>query len=154
MLIIACQKCGTAVRTVGEFGEVQHLVGPGSDWYPDKYPCHKAGCDGTGVIVTNTEPKVLQSLDIVDLTPQEAFVAFHGMGLPTEHECGVMAVDRAFEASPVAKVHARNIKGTGRCAIDNIELEDGTKIFLGCSTHGAVVYRISKPHSYAEVVSD
>ena len=152
MIIIACATCASAIRVVGEIDEVQFLLGKKSDWYPDRYPCWK-DCDGLAQYMQAIEATALSVLDLVDLTPHEAFIAFHGMGLPAERECSPSAIQKAFEESPVKKVHARQIKGSHRSCVDLIELEDGTRVFLGSSAHGAVVYRISSPHSYAEAVN-
>lgn len=148
MIIIACATCSSALRVVGDFDEVQYLLGPQSDWYPDKYPCWK-DCGGFAEYMQSIESAALGVLDLQDLTPHEAFVAFHGMGVPNERECSPSAVQEAFRSSPVKKVHARMIKGSHRSCVDLIELENGMKIFLGSSAHGAVVYRIAAPHLYA-----
>jgi hypothetical protein len=84
----------------------------------------------------------------VYLTPQEAFVAFAGGGLPEESECSAARVAQLLKGARVKDVTTRHIQGTSRCALDSIELEDGTKLYLGASTHGASVYRVQAPHSY------
>jgi len=125
------------------------LVGPDTEWWPDKFPCRKAGCDGKAQVIESVEPDALAAFDVVELTPQEAFAAFHGLGTPEEQECGVLAVEQAFQ-KPIKRVRAWNIKGAGRAVIDFIEFDDGTRLYIGSSPHGATVYRIAKTHSYAE----
>lgn len=149
MIFIACLKCSSATRVAGDMEGSENLVGPGSDWWPSSFPCRKAGCDGKAQVLESVDPEALAQFDIVELTPQEAFVAFHGLGVPEEQECGVLAVEQIFQ-KPIKRVRAWNIKGAGRSVIDFIEFDDGTRMYLGASTYGATVYRIAKVHSYTE----
>ena len=150
MILIGCLTCKIAVRIVGDYEQMEFLFGLQSDWYPDKYPCVTEGCSGKGQLFPAITPSALHRLTVTDLSPLEAFAALHGLGLPTERECSASAVQRAFQDSPVKKVEAQHIKGTDRCVVEHIELQDGKKIWFGASGYGAVVYRISAPHSYAE----
>ena len=150
MITIVCTQCGTAVRVMGISEEVSHLFGEQSEWYPDKFPCPRVGCAGKAGIVETIEPSALLTLDMHELTPQEAFAAFHGLGFPEEKDCSATAVEQAFARSPVKRVQTHKVKGTHRSIIQWFELEDNTRIYLAGSAWGALVYRISKPHSYAE----
>ena len=150
MITLVCTQCGTAVRIMGIHEEASYLFGEQSDWYPDKYPCPKAGCKGLAKIVETIEPSALLTLDMYELTPQEAFAAFHGLGFPEEKDCSVTAVEQAFERSPVKHVQTHMIKGTHRTIIDWIEFENGTRVYLAGSAWGALAYRLSKPYSYAQ----
>lgn len=151
MIHIVCTKCNLAIRTVGEFNEIQHLLAEKSEWYPDKYPCPAVECDGRAEYTESIAADAYQALDIHDLTPQEAFAAYYGLGLPEEQECGPLAVDKAFEQK-VSKVNARLIRGSNRSVIDSIEFEDGSVMYLGSSAAGALVYRIAKRRSFVEEV--
>lgn len=144
MITIVCNKCATAVRTVGEHEEVDVLLGEKSEWYPDKYPC--PSCSGMASMVDAIEPAALKALDLYDLTPQEAYSAFNGLGLPKERECGPMAVREAFK-SPVKEIKCELIKGTNRTLLKHIIFEDGTRVYFGSSPYGATVYRIAKPRT-------
>jgi hypothetical protein len=86
----------------------------------------------------------------ISLSVQEAFIAFSGAGLPEEGECSATRVHQLLTAQSIKDVQTRHIAGTSRCTLDYIELEDGTKLYLGASSHGACVYRVQPPHHYAE----
>jgi hypothetical protein len=141
VITIVCTSCGTAIRTSGEYAEVDLLLGEKSEWYPDKYPC--ANCPAKAALIDNIDPSALKALDLYEMTAQEAYGAFNGLGLPEERECGPMAVGDAFKSS-VKKVHCELIKGTNRSVVRHIELEDGTRVYFGSSPYGATVYRIAK----------
>jgi hypothetical protein len=149
LITIACLKCNTAIRTVGEGSEIFGLVGHGCEWYPDKYPCPKSGCDGTAQYMEAVAPTAMSQLEVHDLTPYEAFAAFNGLGFPPERDCGETAVREAFK-QPVARVGVRQLRGANRSALDWIEFADGVRIYLAASGDGAVVYRVARPFRYAE----
>jgi hypothetical protein len=125
--------------------EVDHLVGPSSQWYPDKYPCPV--CGERCAISTRSFD---ENYKCVDLTPQEAFIAFSGGGLPGEAECSASRVSSLLVQERVTNVKTRHIKGTNRCVIDRLQLESGIVLHLGASVHGACVYRVQEPPNYTE----
>jgi len=141
MIVFACQKCSHSIRTVGEDAEA--LLGQDSIWWPDRYPCPFCGA------LTSMSLNAVGV--VVDLTPQEAMAAFGGLGLPLERECGELAVKHAFDSMRVKAVHTKMVNRKC-CCLESIEFEDGTKLYLGSSFYGAVVYRIAKPHSYTSSV--
>jgi len=138
---IVCKSCGTAIRTSGEYDEVDSLLGEKSAWYPDQYPCPT--CGGKSEMVLAIDNTAFRSLDLHDLTPEEAFAAFNGLGLPEERECGPMAVKEAFKC-PVREVKCDLIRGTNRTVLRSIEFEDGTRMYFGASSYGCTVYRIAR----------
>ena len=73
-----------------------------------------------------------------------------GLGLPEERECAAEVVHLLLHSFPIRDAKVRSVPNTGRSVIDSIEFEDGTVMFLGSSVHGALVYRIRKPHKYTE----
>ncbi len=145
MIFICCtlESCGFTARIHAPIeGEAESLLGPSSNWYPDKYPCPK--CSSNCVMST----KQMNRLPVTDLTPLEAFAAFSGVGLPTEHETSAAEVCRLLEGSTIKQAFTRHIPGTNRGCLDKLVLEDGTVLFIGASSHGASVYRIQKPGTY------
>jgi hypothetical protein len=132
---------------------MDHLFGEKSDWYPDKFPCPWVNCDGKGELLTSIQPEALAALSVHELTPQEAYVAFNGLGLPEEQDCGPTAVQVAFNKL-VKKVNVALLKGTNRSIVNWIEFEDGTRLFLGATAAGAIVYRIAKPRSFTQEALD
>jgi hypothetical protein len=147
MVVIACSTCRLGIRVLGEENEVSFLVGPRSDRWPN-FTCVRCGEKAEGILERALSAAAMQVLEIVDLSPQEAFAAVEGMGLPAEQQCGLSMVRELLKETPVRRVHGHDVPGTQRCAVDSLELWDGTKIYLGASPEGAVVYRISPPHSY------
>lgn len=151
MILIVCQKCKCGLRiSPGEEEEAETLFGRSSDFFPDRYPCFRCGefCS----LVPAAQPAALTVLEIHDVSPAEAFAAFHGLGVPSEHECSPSALRDAFRNSPVKSLVSRPVRNSTRTVLEAILLEDGTKIYLGSSAEGAVVYRISKGHSYVAEV--
>ena len=146
MITVLCTTCNAGVRVVGEFAENDSLFGSSSEWYPDKYPCRNTGCSGNAKIVAPAELRDMpESLDIVELSPQEAFAAFFGLGVPEERICTGDAVRSLFE-TPVESVDVKDIPRTNRCTLNSVEFEDGTRLFLAPSRYGAVVYKIKRPN--------
>lgn len=147
MVFFSCTnlECCFVARVHGpDSKEIEHLLGPPSDWFPDKYPCPQ--CGSQCAVSTKSNPGDRP----VDLTAQEAFIAFSGGGLPTEQECSATRVEKLLRELSIKRVVARHIRGTNRCTLDLLELCDGTTLHLGASTHGACVYRISGSAQYVQ----
>jgi len=146
VIIIVCKDCGTGVRVSGEVEELSHLLGEfNKDWYPDKYPCPTAVCTGKAEFMEGIEPAALRMLNVHDLTPHEAYAAFHGLGLPTERDCGPTAVEKALLEHRVTAVDLQLVRGSNRSVVYSLTLDDGSRLYLGSSPFGAIVYRLSKP---------
>ena len=152
MIIIACKDCGTAVRITGEHAELEHLLGEYCDWYPNKYPCPSVGCGSCAEFQDAVAPAALRELTMYDLTPHEAYAAFHGLGLPEERDCNPTAVEKALVGKTIRAVHVALVRGSNRSVIYNLTTEDGAILSLGSSPFGAVVYRMSKTQSAVERV--
>lgn len=149
MIIIACLKCSTALRTSGDVAEVHTLIGQGCEWYPNKYPCPTDGCPGPAEYCQAIDSSAFSALHVHDVTPQEAFAALEGLGLPPERDCGETAVRLALEKK-IVSAGTRQLHGVNRCVVEWLEFEDGTRLHLAASAEGAVAYRLSKPFSYVE----
>lgn len=150
MITLACLKCRLALRLSGEFGEVDYLVGMKSEWYPDRYPCPTSGCGGTMTLTDTIASVDLEQLKIHDLSPQEAFQALHGMGLPNERECSAELVLETLIGRTVTAVDIQDLRGTNRAAIHSLMLDNGVRLYLGSSPYGAVVYRVAPPRSHVQ----
>jgi len=148
MVFIACTytECDFVAQISGlDEEEAEYLIGPKSDWYPDRYPCPKCGERCACFIKLAEGDRVTHVL-----TAKEAFIAFSGAGMPGEQECSASRVEKLLTEHPITKVHTRHIRGTNRCTLDRLELADGTVLHLGSSTHGACVYRVVGAPTYAE----
>jgi hypothetical protein len=77
------------------------------------------------------------------LTPDEAFHAFCGLGLPDEIGYSAEVVESLLLSSRVVKVGTR-CSPAGSVLLDTIELENGLKIYLVSNAHGAGVLKIRR----------
>jgi hypothetical protein len=150
--LIPCLACGVALRVMGDAGEIEGLVGPRSDFWPDRFPCPTCGALASAVTEIAAEPRALARMRLVDLTPHEAFAALQGFGLPHERACTRAEVEALLREQPVRRVGGSDVPGASRCCIEHLELWDGTRVHFGASAQGAVVFRVTRPPSYAERV--
>lgn len=148
MIFIACDSCCSALRVTGDVSEVDQLVGQRSEYWPDKYKCYSCGADAVGFLTPEVSALAMAKLHVVDVTAQEAFAALNGLGVPSERTCCEEVIRPLFEAQGLT-VRGRTFRGQPRMCLDEIVFPDGTRLFLGASPQGAVIYRITKPHSYA-----
>jgi hypothetical protein len=155
MITLACLECRLALRTSSEkHDEVNFLIGMYSEWYPDRYPCPRSECKGKMTLTDAIAADELEYLEMHDVTPQEAFQALQGMGLPSEKACTVEGVRAAF-AQRVIELDVAPVPGTQRVLLRSLKVEDGTRLFVASSPFGAVVYRIAPPRSVTrEVLSE
>lgn len=154
-LVVLCSGCGAVFRCMqgGDptTGSVKMLVGEDSEFWPDKYVCPKCGAQAAGSHEEDM-PRAVQVSSIVDLTAEELYSALYGLGLPNENNATLEMVNTVIRGTSIKKVVGKDIPNTGRCMIDYIELFGGVRIYLGASTHGAVVYRVVAKPTYAEKV--
>lgn len=151
MILIVCIPCKLAIRVlpsvIDRSDQLETLVGRQSDFWPDKFECPQ--CQGTmrGMLEAQADVNALKLMRLKDLTPHEAFAAFNGLGFPDEQNCTLEALHELLREQPVRKLHGENVAGSTRSIIECIELWDGSKIYLGASPEGAVVYRTTTPVS-------
>lgn len=145
MITLACLTCHLALQISGEHSELDYLVGMRSDWYPDRYPCPRSGCESSMVLTDTIEPAALSKLEIHHLNPQEAYQALHGMGLPEERHCNDKAVLLALVGRTVKSVETQDLGGANRTVLHSITLDNDCRIYVGSSPFGALVYRIASP---------
>lgn len=157
MILVLCLPCELAVRImparVGDalsLDELETLVGRKSPYWPDKYPCPNCTKEAKGIREVEADPEVLGLLNLHDLTPEEAFAAFNGLGFPGEQTCTFEEVQELLKKQPIRRVIGRTVVHSTRAVLDAIELWDGTKLHLGAGMEGAVVYRISRPPGYTD----
>ena len=150
MILVLCQPCALGFRIMGGADEVDALVGECSDFWPDKFPCPRCEKDCMGVSELAADPRALRAFELVELTPQEAFAAFNGLGLPSEGQCTVEEITRLLREQPIRHLGAVNLPGTTRCRINFLELWDGTRLHFGAGAEGAVLYRRVLPRTAVE----
>jgi hypothetical protein len=152
MMLIVCEPCSLCIRVMGDAEELTHLVGEKSDFWPDKYVCPACEKPCLGVLEIDADPKIYALLSLIDVNPEEAFKALHGMGLPHEGDCRSAVVDGLLRTQPIRKAKLKDIPHTHRCRVDWLELWDGTRLYFGAGAEGAVVYRVTKPTSHVEKI--
>lgn len=150
MILILCLPCAFAMRVNGDPEEILPLVGPRSEYWPNKFTCPRCEKPAEGQLEAHVGGPALSRMEVVDLTAQEAIAAMHGLGLPVERACTIEEVQELLSEKKFKVARGTNIRGTTRCILDHLVLEDGTRIYLGASAEGATVYRITRPHSYVE----
>jgi hypothetical protein len=156
MILVVCIPCNFVIRimpthaanAMGE-REVNQLLGPDSNLWPNGFECVKCGKNATGMLERAADPKVLRTMELRDLTPHEAFAAFNGLGLPEEQHCSLESVQALLTEQPVRRVIGSTVKGQERTIIDALELWDGTKLHFSAGGEGAVIYRVVRSTSYA-----
>ncbi len=152
MIIVPCFHCYTAVRVMGEPSHVTELVGVSSEFWPDKFRCVNCHHPCEGLAEEEVESSALERMKVRELSPEEMIAAQEGFGTPEEMLCSSGAVKELFENNKVKKVYGYDVAGTTRFIIDSLEFENGVRMFLAASPGGAVVFRISRPHSYTQKV--
>lgn len=157
MIIVTCLTCEIAIRVLPEsvgdvrsVAEADQLVGEKSDFWPNKYPCPNCEQPALGIREVAADPRALRLLRMHDLTPQEAFAAFNGLGFPEEQQCSIAALQELLREQPIRRILGRDIGGAPTVHVDALELWDGTKVHLGAGSSGAVVYRIVRPPAYTK----
>lgn len=151
MIVIVCTRCRCALRVVGDVDESMTLLGPDSEFWPDKFLCFRCNKPAHGFLENEVAFKT--ELEVFEVSPQEAFAAIHGLGLPAEREVDKLVVSSLLAEQPIRRVACKDIVGGQRVVVDHIELWDGTKLHFSSSNAGAVIYRITRPHSYADKVT-
>ena len=156
MILVLCKACCLAVRVIPtdvtkatSAREVTDCVGERSDFWPDRFKCPRCDAPARGFLENAVDPAVLSLMEVKDLTAMEAFAAFWGMGLPEHRQCSFEDLELLLREKPVRRLHGHSVSGSEAHVLESIELWDGTRVFLGASPEGAVVYRVRPPFSYA-----
>ena len=96
MIFIVCAVCKAGLRIgPGAPGESEGLFGEQSEYFPNSYPCFRCEMP-IAQFVPAVDSKSLQSIELFDVTPKEAFAAFNGLGIPGEQECSAAAVEKVI----------------------------------------------------------
>jgi hypothetical protein len=152
MILVICQPCSLCMRIMGSSEQITHLVGEQSDYWPNKFPCPRCEKPCAGYLELSVDPRTLNQVELVELNAEEAFAAFNGLGFPKEGDCRTEVLEALLREQPVRKIAGRDVFGTTRCLVEYIELWDGTRLYFGAGSEGAVVYRIVKPQSYVRKI--
>ncbi len=140
MIYVLCRSCKSCLRvSPGQPGELEAMM---SGLQAKCWDCEQP------LIIHNEVP--VEDIHVIDVNPQEAYAAVNGLGLPTEKDCTAAAVTQLLTERRVTRVSATQIRDSHRCIIEYLELEDGSKVYLGSSAYGATVFRVSNPISYVE----
>jgi len=147
VIYLLCHDCKKGLRiSPGEPGEAGNLF---AGFVNEEGICRCFICQKPiARFYTAGVPDALGQYDTYDVTPQEAFAALNGLGLPLERDCSATAVSCLFEQKRVEKVRTRPIRNSHRCILEWVQFEDGTRAYFGSSALGATIYRISPRHLY------
>jgi hypothetical protein len=141
-MMLVCLPCRQAIRIMGDPVAADLL-------FRDEVPaCWSCGKGVTVSLEPELEPAVMTTLEIHNLTAEEALAAVNGLGLPAEQNCYSEVLERLFGMHGI-KLQGRQHKGMARYYLDSLELRDGTRIFFAPSPRGVCIYRIAPPHRYA-----
>lgn len=151
MILILCPRCKCALRVTGDLNEAYNLVGPSSEFWPDKFTCFRCEKPAQGFL--ESEVAIKAQIEIKEVSPQEAYAAIHGLGILEERDFDKLTIDALLREQPIRRIGGKDLAGGGRTVIDYLELWDGTRVHLGASHDGAVIYRITRPHSYVSKVT-
>lgn len=153
MILLSCPICMLALRTSGDFDEVNCLVGAQSEWYPNRYPCARSECEGKMLFSEAVDSRAYGLLEVHDLSPTECFQALLGMGLPEERAVTAEVLSELV-GKRIIKIDIQPVLGDRRPVLKSLFLEDGTRIYLGASPQGAMAYRVASRRSTTEEFTD
>lgn len=151
-MITVCQTCKLAIRTLLWNQETDYLIGAGSSFWPSNYPCPECSRLSSILEENAVDPSSFAHLTVMDLTAQEAFVAYMGAGLPPERTFSKEEIESLLKDTPIRKVKG-GLSG-GKYVLESLEMWNGTRLFFGASPEGSVIYRVAQPHKYAERKND
>jgi hypothetical protein len=153
MMLVICTSitCKTVTRLfAGSANELVSLVGEKSEWWPGGYRCPNCEKQASGVYEGRIDPNELKDFNVRELEAQDYFRFMMGVGLPEEQDCQLSVLIDTFKAGKVAKIAGHEIRGSKRYCVEWLEMEDGTRLYFGASSHGATVYRITKKMNFTE----
>jgi len=147
--MLACDACLTVIRVFGDAEVIDNLIIGHSKWTAG-WPCVSDNCHEFMRRVTDTEEVsgVFAAADstllhVNELSPEDAFSALCGLGLP--EEIGTQPeVIRALLLSNKVRDIQNWQAASGRTVLDWLELENGVRIHLASSPAGPVVYKITR----------
>ena len=154
MILIVCTSlaCRTVVRVMAaDLLQAEMLVGPSSSYWPNKFTCPT--CDGaaTGLLEGEVDPNTFKGFNVLELEAEEMFRSLQGLGLPEEQDCRLEVLHEVMRQK-IKLIGGHSIGGTKRFCLEWLEMEDGTKLYFGASSHGATIYRIVNNTSYTNRV--
>lgn len=153
MMLVVCASvsCKTVTRIyASSVSELTGLVGERSEWWPSRYKCPSCEGQATAVYEGRVDPNEFQGFDIRSLEAADFFRFMMGVGLPEEMECQLEVLVEIFKAGKVAKLAGHPVRGSKHFCMDWMEMEDGTRLYFGASSHGATIFRITKKTNFAE----
>lgn len=144
----ACDSCLSVIRVTGDPEAWQRLIVDHTLWQ-DGLPCFYDGCgDKLYKIGSEEIPAVVNAAShnvfrTLDLTVEEFFRALCGYGLPEEVGRGPEVARALLLSSRVSDVSVRK-SPSGKAILDRLDLEDGTRLHLASSSHGPVVFKMTR----------
>jgi hypothetical protein len=131
--------------------QTEMLVGPSSAYWPNKYTCPRCNGAASGMMEGEVDPNTFAGFHVLELEAEEMFRALNGLGLPEEQDCQIENL-RTTLNQKVKEIGGHTIPNSKRFCLEWLEMEDGTRLYFGASSHGATVYRIVRKVSFVERV--
>ena len=139
MRFFCCTECQTCWQLGGDFKEIQHIINS-LDFEKGTYPCITPLCNGRLMKVHGTPPR-FQPKEI----PVRAFYrAIHGFGAGAGKEASIERFIELLRTKKIVEVQASPVGQPERVILNQLVLEDGTRLHFDSSTRGACCYYIEE----------
>lgn len=150
MRFFCCIRCKTCWQIGGDFSEIQHIINM-LDFEKGSYPCITPHCSGVLQKVNGT-PEGFQAKEI----PVRAFYrAVHGFGSGDGASASVERFSELLQTKRIVQVNATPVGQPERVILNQLVLDDGTRLHFDSSSRGACCYYIEEPGpSCMEVVDN
>jgi len=138
-MIVSCQTCGKAYRMTSLKKEEFQILD--RDEWRINFPCITPLCNGR--MVRHRKPPESGAEDI----PLSVFYrSLMGFGHPSDKDTATLEnVMRNFLTKNVVEVKAEETGDPKRVILENLTLEDGTKMHFAASSKGACLYYVEGP---------
>ncbi len=153
MMLVVCSSiaCKTVTRIyAGSVNELTNLVGERCEWWANKYKCPSCERQATAVYEGQVDPNEFQGFSVRSLEAADFFRFMMGVGLPEEMNCDPNTLADVFRSGKVTQIKGHAIRGSSHFCVEWLEMEDGTRLYFGSSSHGAAIFRITKKSNFAE----
>lgn len=133
MIFVVCTKCSQAIRAI--------------DTPPDialkDIPAELRGaCPACGGDMQFAEERTSGGREVRDLTFEEMYYWLTVGALPEERQTDAATVSRTLTGAVIQQVKLAPLVGGGT-VLCSLILGDGTRVYLGASPEGALVYRMA-----------
>lgn len=139
MILYHCSECSVTFRCICEPDEVATLRTAEAT-----SECKCPYCDKKLVPYMEHDADETLLKRVVDLSYSEMFPMLMGLGLPAQRDCNLELIKEILNKNTITSIAGTEIDTISgkRSIIHSIKLSNGTALYFGSSSHGAVCYRI------------